>query len=182
MTTASWKVLASHNALDHRWYIVRRDTLQLPDGTIVDDFFVSVRPDVVVDVAVDRSGQMVLVRQYPAGRSRENARICRRDVHGRATRSRRPAGTGGRDRIRPGKDRILGPLLRQREQIPYTFSWHLIANRAASKAWNAWKRPRAWKCCSCRLPRSPRHSTMVTLPRCRRSRPVIVRCEDSLAR
>src|SRR5260221_13628445 len=67
MTTTSWKVLASHNAFEHRWYVVRWDTLQLPDGTIVDDYFVSVRPDVVVVVAVDRSGQMVLVRQYQHG-------------------------------------------------------------------------------------------------------------------
>ena len=67
MTPASWKVLASHSAFDHRWYVVRRDTLQLSDGTIVDDYFVSVRPDIVVIVAVDRSGQMVLVRQYKHG-------------------------------------------------------------------------------------------------------------------
>jgi ADP-ribose pyrophosphatase len=62
----AWKVLTSHNALDHRWYVVRRDTLQLPDGTI-DDYFVSVRPDVAVVVAVDRSSQMILVRQYQHG-------------------------------------------------------------------------------------------------------------------
>jgi hypothetical protein len=61
MTTASWKVLASHNAFDHRWYVVRRDTLQLPDGTIVDDYFVSVRPDVVV-VQNDRPLGPVIVR------------------------------------------------------------------------------------------------------------------------
>jgi ADP-ribose pyrophosphatase YjhB (NUDIX family) len=67
MTESSWKVLASHNAFDHRWYVVRRDTLQLPDGTIVDDYFISVRPDVVVVVAVDRSGQMIIVRQYKHG-------------------------------------------------------------------------------------------------------------------
>jgi ADP-ribose pyrophosphatase len=66
MTVVSWKVLASHNAFDHRWYVVRRDTVQLPDGT-VDDYFLSVRPDVVVVVAVDRFGQMVMVRQYQHG-------------------------------------------------------------------------------------------------------------------
>jgi ADP-ribose pyrophosphatase len=67
MTANAWKILASHNAFDHRWYVVRRDTLLLPDGTIVDDYFVSVRLDVVVVVAVDRSGQMVVVRQYKHG-------------------------------------------------------------------------------------------------------------------
>ena len=67
MTASVWNVVASHNAFDHRWYVVRRDTLQLPDGTIVDDYFVSVRPDVVVIVAIDRSGQMIIVRQYKHG-------------------------------------------------------------------------------------------------------------------
>jgi hypothetical protein len=67
MTATAWKVLASHNAFDHRWYVVRRDILQLPDGTIVDDYFVSVRPDVVVVVAVNRSGDMVMVRQHKHG-------------------------------------------------------------------------------------------------------------------
>ena len=66
MTAGSWKVLASHNAFDHRWYVVRRDVVQLPDGT-VDEYFLSVRPDVVVVVAVDRSGQIVMVRQYQHG-------------------------------------------------------------------------------------------------------------------
>jgi ADP-ribose pyrophosphatase len=67
MTATAWKVLSSHNAFDHRWYVVRRDILQLPDGTIVDDYFVSVRPDVVVVVAVNRSGDMIMVRQYKHG-------------------------------------------------------------------------------------------------------------------
>jgi ADP-ribose pyrophosphatase len=67
MTASAWKVLASHNAFDHRWYVVRRDTLQLPDGTVIDDYFVSVRADVVVVVAVNRSGQMIVVRQYKHG-------------------------------------------------------------------------------------------------------------------
>ena len=61
MTIGSWKVLASHDAFDHHRYVVRRDTVQLPDGT-VDDYFLSVRPDVVVVVAVDRaSGLEVLL-------------------------------------------------------------------------------------------------------------------------
>jgi ADP-ribose pyrophosphatase len=67
MTASAWKVLASDNAFHHRWYVVRRDILELPDGTIVDDYFVSVRPDVVVVVAVNQSGQMVIVRQYKHG-------------------------------------------------------------------------------------------------------------------
>jgi 8-oxo-dGTP pyrophosphatase MutT (NUDIX family) len=66
MTVEPWKVLASQNAFEHRWYVVRQDTVQLPDGT-VDDFFLSVRPDVVVVVALDQSSQMILVRQYQHG-------------------------------------------------------------------------------------------------------------------
>jgi ADP-ribose pyrophosphatase len=67
MTTTPWKTLSSQNAFDHRWYVLRRDTIQLPDGSIVDDYFVSVRPDVAVIVAVDRVGRIILVRQYKHG-------------------------------------------------------------------------------------------------------------------
>ena len=66
MTDRRWRVLASEMALDHRWYAVRRDTVELPDGTI-DEYFVSVRADVVVVVPVDKSNQVVMVRQYKHG-------------------------------------------------------------------------------------------------------------------
>lgn len=62
-----WKILHSEMALDHEWYKVRQDTVELPDGTIIDDYFVSVRPDVVICFALTPAQEVVCVRQYKHG-------------------------------------------------------------------------------------------------------------------
>jgi 8-oxo-dGTP pyrophosphatase MutT (NUDIX family) len=62
-----WKLIATQPALEEPWCSVRRDTVQLPDGRIVDDYFVFVRPDVVVIFAVSDAGVVPLVRQYKHG-------------------------------------------------------------------------------------------------------------------
>ncbi|MEL6250075.1 MAG: NUDIX hydrolase [Cyanobacteria bacterium J06648_16] len=62
-----WKRLSSQMAFDHRWYKVRQDCVQLPDGQIVDDYFVSVRPDVAMVLPVTPQQQVVMVRQYRHG-------------------------------------------------------------------------------------------------------------------
>lgn len=53
--------------LDHRWYKVRREEVQLPDGRVLDDYFVSVRPEVVLVFPVTAEGDVILVRQYKHG-------------------------------------------------------------------------------------------------------------------
>ncbi len=62
-----WKILHSRNVFAHRWYNLRQDCVQLPDGAIVDDYFVSVRHDVVVIFALTPDGRIPLVRQYKHG-------------------------------------------------------------------------------------------------------------------
>jgi hypothetical protein len=56
-----WRVLDRTLAFDERWYRLRRDRVELPDGTILDDYYVSVRADVVVIVAVSDTGTVPLV-------------------------------------------------------------------------------------------------------------------------
>lgn len=62
-----WRILESEMALDHPWYRVRRDTVELPDGKIIDDFYLSIRPEVVLIFPVTESGEVILVRQYKHG-------------------------------------------------------------------------------------------------------------------
>ena len=62
-----WKLLGSTLAFDNPWYKVRQDKVQLPDGKIIDDFFVSLHPDVVLVFPVTRDNQVVFVRQYKHG-------------------------------------------------------------------------------------------------------------------
>jgi len=62
-----WKTLRSEMVLDHRWYKVRREEVQLPDGQILDDYYLSVRPDVVLIFPVTPDNQVIMVRQYKHG-------------------------------------------------------------------------------------------------------------------
>lgn len=62
-----WKILDSEMVLDHHWYRVRRDKVALPDGTVIDDYFVSVRPDVAICFAMTKDEEVLCVRQYKHG-------------------------------------------------------------------------------------------------------------------
>jgi ADP-ribose pyrophosphatase len=59
-----WKTLRSELVFDHRWYQLRRDHVELPNGQVLDDYFVSVRPDVVLTFPLTTDNQVLFVRQY----------------------------------------------------------------------------------------------------------------------
>jgi 8-oxo-dGTP pyrophosphatase MutT (NUDIX family) len=60
-------VLGSERVLDHRWFRVRRDTVELPNGLVLDDYFVAVREDFALVAAVTAADELVLVRQWKHG-------------------------------------------------------------------------------------------------------------------
>ncbi|MDY7019924.1 MAG: NUDIX hydrolase [Cyanobacteriota bacterium] len=62
-----WKPIESHFVIDHQWCKVRRDTVELPDGTIIDDFFVNVRPDIALILPITSENEIVFVCQYRHG-------------------------------------------------------------------------------------------------------------------
>lgn len=59
-----WKTLKSELVFDHPWYQLRRDHVELPSGRVLDDYFVSVRPHVVLTFPLTADNQVVFVRQY----------------------------------------------------------------------------------------------------------------------
>ncbi|NDK56247.1 NUDIX hydrolase [Pontibacter fetidus] len=59
-----WKVLNSEMVVDEKWYKLRRDEVELPNGLVLDDYYVSVRPDVVLTFPVTADNQVIFVRQY----------------------------------------------------------------------------------------------------------------------
>ncbi|MEJ8801578.1 NUDIX hydrolase [Pontibacter sp. H249] len=63
-STKHWKVLKSELVFDDKWYKLRRDEVELPNGIVMDDYYVSVRPDVVLTFPVTESGEVIFVRQY----------------------------------------------------------------------------------------------------------------------
>lgn len=62
-----WKILKSEVALDNTWYKVRKDQVQLPDGTIIDDFYVSELRDVSLVFPVTPKKDVIFVSQYKHG-------------------------------------------------------------------------------------------------------------------
>ena len=62
-----WKTLSSKLVFDNRWYQLRQDAVRLPNGRTVDDFFVSLRPDIATILPITSAGEVVFVRQYRHG-------------------------------------------------------------------------------------------------------------------
>ncbi len=62
-----WKTLHSELVFDHRWYKVRQDKVELPNGAVVEDYLLSVRPDVALVLPITTEQEVVLVRQYRHG-------------------------------------------------------------------------------------------------------------------
>lgn len=59
-----WKVLASSIAFNERWLRVRKDTVELPSGKIVNDYFMWEAPHIVMVVPITTAGMFVMVEQY----------------------------------------------------------------------------------------------------------------------
>jgi 8-oxo-dGTP pyrophosphatase MutT (NUDIX family) len=62
-----WRVLSTEPALDERWFHVRRETVELPSGLVLDDYFVAVREDFALVAAITDADELVLVRQWKQG-------------------------------------------------------------------------------------------------------------------
>ncbi|EKE11727.1 MAG: NUDIX hydrolase [uncultured bacterium] len=62
-----WKRISSAMALDEKWFRVRKDVVELPNGKIMDDYFLWLSGDVAMIVPVTANGKMILVRQYKYG-------------------------------------------------------------------------------------------------------------------
>jgi ADP-ribose pyrophosphatase len=63
-TPRPWRLLRSQIAYHHKWYTLRRDEVELPNGHVVDDFFVSERPSGAYIFPVTEHNDVLFVRQY----------------------------------------------------------------------------------------------------------------------
>lgn len=62
-----WKIVNSQFVFDNQWCRVRQDEVKLPNGRIIDDYFVNVRPDIALILAIAPNQEIVFVRQYRHG-------------------------------------------------------------------------------------------------------------------
>lgn len=62
-----WKVLDREYLIERPWLTARRDRLELPDGRIMEEYYVLEYPDWVNVIAITKDGSFVMERQYRHG-------------------------------------------------------------------------------------------------------------------
>ncbi len=62
-----WKIVRSEYPMKTPWFSVRRDEAELPDGSVIDDYYVIERPEVVGIFAITEDEQVVMNLQYKHG-------------------------------------------------------------------------------------------------------------------
>lgn len=65
-----WKILQSTMVLNNQWCQVRQDKIELPNGKVIDDYFVTLRPEVALILPITSEREIVFVRQYRHGAAR----------------------------------------------------------------------------------------------------------------
>ncbi|MBW4560327.1 MAG: NUDIX hydrolase [Mojavia pulchra JT2-VF2] len=59
-----WKIRKSVMVLNHHWCQVRQDEIELPNGKLIDDYFVNIKPDVALILPITTNQEIIFVRQY----------------------------------------------------------------------------------------------------------------------
>ncbi len=67
MTIQKWQILQSNFIINNQWCCVRQDRVKLPNGTIIDDYFVNLRPEIALILPITSNQEIVFVRQYRHG-------------------------------------------------------------------------------------------------------------------
>lgn len=67
MNIKPWKLLHSTDASPSPWLPVEKRTYQLPNKTIIDDFYVVTLADSVHVIPITPNGQIILIRMYKPG-------------------------------------------------------------------------------------------------------------------
>lgn len=62
-----WEILEKKAVIDMPWLHVEASKCRLPDGTVIDPFYVYHMPDFVVVAALTKDEELILVRQYRHG-------------------------------------------------------------------------------------------------------------------
>jgi 8-oxo-dGTP pyrophosphatase MutT (NUDIX family) len=62
-----WEILSSEYVVESPWYRLRRDACRLPDGTVIDPYYVREHPGFAVVFACTIDRDVVFTRQYKHG-------------------------------------------------------------------------------------------------------------------
>lgn len=72
----NWTVLSSAYIAREPWFTVRREKVQLPNGSIIPSYYVMEYPAWINVIAITKEGKMVMERQYRHGLARADYELC----------------------------------------------------------------------------------------------------------
>ncbi|MEG0795729.1 MAG: NUDIX hydrolase [Odoribacter sp.] len=72
----SWKVLSSEYISRMPWFTVRKEKVELPNGSMIPSYYVLEYPAWICVIAVTREGELVMERQYRHGLGQVNYELC----------------------------------------------------------------------------------------------------------
>ena len=76
-----WSVVSSEQLIDRPWMKARRDTVQLPNGRVYDEYYVLSYPTWINVIAETEDGELILERQYRHGLGAPNPGIMNNLCH-----------------------------------------------------------------------------------------------------
>ncbi len=62
-----WKVLKEEDVSPSKWFPIKKHSVELGNGKIIDDYFISPMGSVVMVLPITKKGEVVLVKQYKHG-------------------------------------------------------------------------------------------------------------------
>ena len=71
-----WKVLQSEYLFKEPWFTVRRDKVELPNGSLIPSYYVLEYPAWVCVIGITREGKLLMERQYRHGLGRVGYELC----------------------------------------------------------------------------------------------------------
>lgn len=71
-----WKVLTSEYIAREPWFTVRREKVQLPNGSVIPTYYVLEYPAWINVIALTKDGRMIMERQYRHGLGQVNYELC----------------------------------------------------------------------------------------------------------
>lgn len=71
-----WKVLSSEYIAREPWFTVRKEKVQLPNGSIIPSYYVMEYPAWINVIAITKEGKMIMERQYRHGLAEVDYELC----------------------------------------------------------------------------------------------------------
>jgi len=62
-----WKVVSKEDVSPSRWFPIYKHIVQLPDGSIIDDYYMSPMGEIAMVLPILKDGKIVLAKQYKHG-------------------------------------------------------------------------------------------------------------------